>query len=535
MIGTLHRESLSTVVSRRSVRWIVLLLGIALLVYGFRFIEAPQLGISNDDARYVVLAESFATGRPYRVISYPHEPFETIWPPGYPLIFLTPAWLLFGPQYDVFRLISLVLSLLSIPLIYLYASKFLDWRAGFLYFVVALFALNPRVAGYAGMTRAEAPFIFLTLCHMVSVQWLSQRYKEQKSSWLPLTISGITLAAGILVRYQGAALAAASFFYLVLRKRTKHAIFLATITGAVLLPFILFVFSNVDSPNSLFAVSATTGRLDQIWHNLPDTIENYWRAVPLVMVPLLGPSASAFFGRLGLGALVDIVHALILLPFFWGLFSSLRRREQHALYLVFYFMLVFVITNPDYGEIHDEPRYVTAVLPFIYLIFLTGIVELAKVVEVRFHHAIQSTKNVVLGLVLLILVILLGRNVQQANSEFTVVDLSIGATWIAENTSRDAIIMTHDPVSRYVHIHRKTVDFSYDTLPDDYPQILNESNINYLLIAPPLVLDSGANTKQELHPFITQRILPFIKNSPEQFKLVYAEPAHQTWIYEFVP
>jgi len=72
--------------------WVFLALFVAALaIYALRFQTATQPGVSHDDAEYLVLAESFATGKPYRLINYPAAPLETIWPPGYPLLVLSAA------------------------------------------------------------------------------------------------------------------------------------------------------------------------------------------------------------------------------------------------------------------------------------------------------------------------------------------------------------------------------------------------------------------------------------------------------------
>lgn len=82
------KPMLSGVPIRKSALMAVVV-GLMLAMYALRFATAVQPGVTHDGAEYLVLAESFATGRPYRLINYPDAPLETVWPPGYPLIFLT--------------------------------------------------------------------------------------------------------------------------------------------------------------------------------------------------------------------------------------------------------------------------------------------------------------------------------------------------------------------------------------------------------------------------------------------------------------
>jgi hypothetical protein len=137
----------------------------ALALYVVRFVTAVQPGVSHDDAEYLVLAESFATGRPYRLINFPQQPFETVWPPGYPLFILAPAWLVIGPNYDLLRMTSLILAIVNIGLVYKLFRPLLS--PPLLILVVALFAFNQAVAGAAGLTMSETAFFFFSLLSVI--------------------------------------------------------------------------------------------------------------------------------------------------------------------------------------------------------------------------------------------------------------------------------------------------------------------------------------------------------------------------------
>src|SRR5205085_5084384 len=86
-----------------SVRWRVsesrmpLLAAALALVAGIFAVDTLPIGGFYDDAFYVILAKSLATGHGYRNLNLPGAPFATHYPPGYPLLLAVLWWL--GPAF----------------------------------------------------------------------------------------------------------------------------------------------------------------------------------------------------------------------------------------------------------------------------------------------------------------------------------------------------------------------------------------------------------------------------------------------------
>ena len=53
--------------------------------------DMPHFGDAHDDSLYYIGAKTFAQGSEYRILSLPGEPFQTKYPPLYPL-YLSAAW-----------------------------------------------------------------------------------------------------------------------------------------------------------------------------------------------------------------------------------------------------------------------------------------------------------------------------------------------------------------------------------------------------------------------------------------------------------
>jgi hypothetical protein len=48
--------------------------------------DSLQIGTSYDDAKYIILAESLASGQGYELINFPRPQIERNFPPGWPLV-----------------------------------------------------------------------------------------------------------------------------------------------------------------------------------------------------------------------------------------------------------------------------------------------------------------------------------------------------------------------------------------------------------------------------------------------------------------
>ncbi len=98
-------------------RWIVIL---CLLCAPSAYIalhrrDIPQLGLLGDDAIYLVSAKSLASGQGYRILSLPHAPAQTKYPPAYPLL-LSLVWRI-DPRFPDNMPVAALLSWVMLPLL----------------------------------------------------------------------------------------------------------------------------------------------------------------------------------------------------------------------------------------------------------------------------------------------------------------------------------------------------------------------------------------------------------------------------------
>ena len=75
----------------------------------------PHFGILQDDGVYLIDAQALTLGNGYRIMSLPAQPFDTRYPPLYPM-YLSLAWRMM-PAFPANLSIAIMLSWLSLPVI----------------------------------------------------------------------------------------------------------------------------------------------------------------------------------------------------------------------------------------------------------------------------------------------------------------------------------------------------------------------------------------------------------------------------------
>ena len=125
----------------------------------------PQLGwLQHDDGLYLVGAKSFATGQGHRIISLPGSPWQTKYPPLYPLL-LSVVWRVW-PDFPENLKLATVLSWLFLPPLLLLVRvlyRRYGFRTRWVWLLIGCLALNPYMALFSRSLLSELPFTVLLL------------------------------------------------------------------------------------------------------------------------------------------------------------------------------------------------------------------------------------------------------------------------------------------------------------------------------------------------------------------------------------
>jgi 4-amino-4-deoxy-L-arabinose transferase-like glycosyltransferase len=160
--------------------------------------DLPRFGVLHDDGILFASAKSLAATGEYRIVSLPESPYQTKYPPLYPL-YLSMVWRLsrdFPSNLELSALFSWILLVPCLALIWLYYRRNLfDERRALL--LTALCAINPYFILFSGNALTEVPFTCLLLAALITAERITPKYA---------LLAGILAGCAYLCRTAGIAL-----------------------------------------------------------------------------------------------------------------------------------------------------------------------------------------------------------------------------------------------------------------------------------------------------------------------------------------
>lgn len=470
--------------------------------------NSVQIGAFYDDAHYIILAESLSSGQGYQLVNFPRPQIERAFPPGWSLL-LAPLTALVPGNYSVYKFFSLFLSLASIVLTYKIFSKRL--ASPYLEILTGLVALNPPLVGTSVTVMSESAYLFFSLLAL----YLFDKWKDANSrrwNWLILFVAFAAFYTQF-IRTIGISLSIALVMYLLLARRFREAGLTVGViaAGMIVQAWITGAFLSTGYQTQVFGVSFGE-KIQQMGMNalgyLNETLAGS-------LVPIFGARTTSMLAEYGLGWLPLVLNILILLLLLLGTIVSRKNLGLTEIYLVIYLLGILTFWNPRVGSV--KTRFLIPMLPFLYFYFAQGIKILT-----------ERVPRVATFISIAIAVILLARNIQDYVNPVMnqMTDLSIGTSWVAENSPPDTVVMVNEPVPAYPHVRRKTVAFP--RRGQDFETYLNNQNVSYIIVSPRLQSPRTA----ELDEYLAKQILPLLESAPERFVMVYFNPEHNVRVYQ---
>ena len=466
--------------------------------------DSLQIGTSYDDAKYIILAESLASGQGYELINFPRPQIERNFPPGWPLV-LAPFTLVFPKNYDALKVVPLVLWSASIFLVYKLSSKRLS--SPYLEILTTLVALNPLLIGTSVTLMSESAYLFFSLLALLAFD----KAGEKKLGWL--IFAAVLAFYTQQVRTIGIALTVSLLIILLLSKRFKETGFVAVL---FMVGFSLQSWLNLRNGGTVissgYEAQVLSGsvmeKLGQVWANASGYFD---QVVAGSLIPVFGTRLDAMFSWLFI-----LVNIVILLLLAFGLFATKSKLEWMHIYFVIYAAGILAFWNPQVGSV--KARFLIPILPFLYFYFLNGLKWLTR-----------ENPRIVIGISAVIALVLLARNLQDWHSPIRnqMTDLSLGTSWVAENAPSDAIVMVNEPVPAYVHVKRKTINFPKND--QDLEKYLENQGIDYIVIAPPLRSPRSTDLGSDI-----ARIAEELAAAPGKYKLVFEDSGENVRVYKFM-
>lgn len=465
--------------------------------------DSLQIGTSYDDAKYIILAESLASGQGYELINFPHPQIERNFPPGWPLV-LAPFTLVFPKNYDALKVVSLALWLLSILLVYKLFSKRLS--SPFLEILTALVALNPLLVGTSITLMSETAYLFFSLLALVVFD------KADGKSWGWLILATLLAFYTQQVRTIGMSLTISLLVILLLSKRFKEIAMVATLfIGGFAFQSWLNLRNGGTVISSGYEAQVLSGSIMEKVGQVGLNVSGYFNQVLAgSLIPIFGTRLDTLFSWLFI-----ILNIIILLLLVLGMFAIKPKLEWMHIYFVIYVAGILAFWNPQVGSV--KARFLLPIVPFLYFYFMNGLKWITR-----------ENSRIAISVSLAIALVLIARNLQDWRSPIReqMTDLSLGTSWVAENAPADAIVMVNEPVPAYVHVKRQTINFPKNG--QELEAYLQNQSIDYIVIAP--LLQSPRNTELSKDVEVT---LAQMEASPNIFQLVFDDSENNIKVYEY--
>lgn len=308
-------------------------LGVGLLV-----IDRSLVGAVHDDAMYVILARSLATGEGYRFLNIPGTPPATHFPPGYPAL-LALLWRL-GPGFPenllLFRAVNAVaLAASSVLIARLVRDRF--GSEGFALSMAFLVAVSAPLLVLVALVLSEPLFLALLLALLVA----GERLVAGPPSPRRAAMLGVGIGLTALVRTHGVVMIPALALPLLWRRRPREALAIAGTASLVLLPWALWssrygrgvpapLLGNYDS----YVGWWIRGLHEMGWRMIPETVMRTASESVAMLVTLASPGGGA--------AARTLTALALLLSGTTGAVVLARRAPVTALALLTYAAIVLV-------------------------------------------------------------------------------------------------------------------------------------------------------------------------------------------------
>lgn len=463
------------------------------------------LGVIQDDARYLIRAQSLLEGR-YAEEEFPEAPPSTIHP-GYPAL-LAPFVATVPATSPHLKLLSIAFTLISG---FFLSLLFQDWFSRpARQLLMGAFLFSPGALLMSPMILTENALLLFTLG-----LWLLARrgLRQPNSSPLFLAGFGILIAWTTLIRYEGAIAAGTIALGLAFERRWKW-------TGVTLAALILsltvlgMLYSRNPKPmgTSLVTWWAQNVPPDQLYSTLGLHTLAMLRSFVTDLVA--GPTLSALWG----------------IPFLFlvgmGLWKCFHAKAANGLllamtaYALGYFLLHVL-------QLMNQPRYLYAGLPLALASALYGAQELMR--RAKPLRVLCALYGIALG-------VSAGAHAVQRVKWANVPENrhalpSTTFDWVRQNTPEDAVFFAFDNAQLYLYTRRKAHS-SYAEIDRDYFRYqLMTNQTSWILLTRMDVLSFNAPTRYLSESQRSARVARWVRAMPGAFELKWESPAEGTQVY----
>ncbi|MEO8335304.1 MAG: hypothetical protein ABI664_10045 [bacterium] len=492
-----------TLVASPNRRWALTLaaIGLLALVVGIAVTDNFHVGVFHDDAMYVILARSIATGEGYRYLNLPGAPGATHFPPGYPAL-LALVWRVapdFPANVTIFKLLNAVFLCVSAVLIAQLVRERLGstrWAIG----VGVATAVSVPLLVLVTMLLSESLFLALLLASLLLGERLIAAAPNARSA-LAL---GALVGCLTLVRTHGVVLVPAVMLPLLLQRRWREAAFFAASAVVVITPWQLWSGANAGAlPAPLegnygsYVGWWVRGYREMGSSMIAATLERTVPETSAMMTSLFSPARGAVPHAVTLIALIALAAI--------GGFALVRRAPATILFLLGYSAIVLVWP-------FQPSRFVWGVWPLVLLVIAAAGASLWR----------APVRLVVAALLLWVGVGYVAYEVRAARGGWWASisrtgdkRITAALAWTSANTSPADVVAADDEGAVFLYTGRKAVPVASFTtahyLRVRSAEVEAREGLEPLLAAYPLrVVLVGSRATFDAAEYLTTRPVPLL-------------------------
>ncbi len=242
-------------------------IALVLLIYLLRLNNI--VGLFVDDAWYVLLAKSLATGQGYALINSPTAGILPLYPPGFPAL-LSLFYRLF-PHFPenlwLLKSVSIAAMIGAGAVSYYYFAHLRDCPKHLALMIGAGVSLcSPLVFLATSTTMSECVFTF----SLIAAVTLIEKSVQQKGDWKYLVAGSVVASFAFLTRSTALGLLAAVGLYLLKERRFRSLLIFSLLVLALCSPWVIYSRRHVPTPEQ---------RDEQRGHIVETYINAFWQRV----------------------------------------------------------------------------------------------------------------------------------------------------------------------------------------------------------------------------------------------------------------
>lgn len=445
------------------------------LLVGLALINPLPIGVVHDDAMYVILGKSLATGHGLRWLNLPGAPLAVHYPPGFPAL-LSLVWRAF-PEFPAnawaFKALNALLLAVVAAALVVFTGRRLRWPAYIAGLAAVVGCLSIPMLVLSTTVMSET----FCLALLVPSLFFAEHVLDRDDASARAILLGATAGALMLVRTNMIAFAGAVVLALLLARRYRSAVLSAATTFIIVLPWELWAHAhNAALPQAMrgdyepygaWLASGAAG------NTISFVIETVTRTTQEIF-GMLAAVTTAGLPTIGLRLLAVLVAIAFLLA---GIAGLSRRARATALFIAAY--LVMIVLWP-----FSPTRFIWGIWPLLFVVFVAGVffvrdrMPRTEGVNVWRLVAIAGAIVVAAGYSMYNFRGYRGRWWSSVGRQVAAVSVP-SVNWVAEHTRPSDIIASNAELMVYLYTGRQAVPATQLSVDDFFhlPNVRSRTNV----------------------------------------------------------